>query len=190
MSFLKSFSQVMLASGIVFGALSAEARPGRDDRGQGRGGYDRGEQDRGRDRDGDFGRGGGRPGPGGPIDQGFYDQRVRRNADWIVNQIYRAVLFRDTDAQGAWHSIRIVREQGLAGLVAVARSVGNSPEYYRNIHNSRRAGEIVNNIYWQILGRQPDAEGFRSAISQVRQGRTGDLLAGMVSSPEFLQRLR
>ncbi|MBX3034705.1 MAG: DUF4214 domain-containing protein [Bdellovibrionaceae bacterium] len=187
MSFLKSFTQMMLAGGIVFGALSAEARPGRDDRGPGRGGYDRGDQDHGgRGRDGDFGR----PGPGGPIDQGFYDQRVRRNADWIVNQLYRAALFREADPQGAWHSIRVVREQGLAGLVAVARSIGNSPEYYRNIHNNRRAGEIVNNIYWQILGRQPDAEGFRSAIPQVRQGRTGDLLAGMVSSPEFLQRLR
>lgn len=203
-SFAKTLT-VILGLGLSLQSTTSLAdfgRPGLQQGGQfspdrgGPGGFDRSGPDRGgpggfdRGGQGGFDRGGPRPGPGRPFPQpppqrGQIDQN--RAAD-IVRTLYRGILFREVDPSGLQSNTWAISQGGFNAVRSSARGIVDSPEFRQNVWSRFNAGQIVNNLYNQLLGRQPDPGGFNSWVQQVEFGNIDGVVDGFVSSPEFRQR--
>jgi len=133
----------------------------------------------------DHDHGGGNPG----WNHGNYqDQIIARNATRLVGLLYQAGLFRQADQGGLIANVRALQNGGMQALSDIARSIGNSQEYYSNIERRYRPQEILRNFYIQLLGRDVDPSGSQTYLPLIFRHDAGSVLAGIVTSPEFAQR--
>ena len=163
---------------------------GRGGPGDGRGGDDRG-GGRGGPGDGRGGgdRGGGRGGPGDGRGGGRGGYQMDPNkASSIVSALYSALLFRAVDPSGMQTYSQTLEQQGADGVRNVARVIVDSQEFRESTWRRYNAGQIVTNLYQQLLGRQPDPGGFRSNLQTVQSGNIESCVESFVTSPEFRQR--
>ena len=134
------------------------------------------------------GRGGPGPGPGRPFPQPQRGQIDQNRAADIVRSLYRGLLFRDADPSGLQSNIWAISQGGFNAVRSAARGIVDSPEFRQNVWPRFNAGQIVNSLYAQLLGRQPDSGGFNFWVQQVQSGDIDGVVDGFVSSPEFRQR--
>ncbi len=100
----------------------------------------------------------------------------------FVNRMYSVVLGREADSQGEldWFK-RLVSEEAKA--VDIVSGFFNSEEYKSK---EKSNGEIVNDCYHAMLGRDADEAGYNDWVGRLNNGMSVNaILAGFVGSQEF-----
>ncbi len=100
----------------------------------------------------------------------------------FVNRMYSVVLGREADSLGEldW-STRLVSEEAKA--VDIVSGFFNSEEYKSKAKSN---GEIVNDCYHAMLGRDADEAGYNDWVGRLNNGMSVNaILAGFVGSQEF-----
>ncbi len=111
-----------------------------------------------------------------------YDQE---RSEFAVQQVYRALLGRDGDADGVRQGV----EQFMEGRSEPwIRSVASSREF-RDRSDAEDAEEILGQIYQGLLGRGMDTSGRDTYLRQIEQGKTADVVLEIMRSSEFRNRL-
>ncbi len=109
---------------------------------------------------------------------------------WITDSIvrlYSAYLLRPPDAKGFDYWLNLY-ETG-AGLEAISESFALSTEF-TNTYGSLSSGEFVNLVYRNVLGREPDAEGFAFWKGLLDSGQItyGGTMLSFSESAEYVRR--
>lgn len=113
-----------------------------------------------------------------------YDYRHSYELVWML---YNAALFRDPEPGGSDGWVDNIARHGYRGLLDDGR-IADSPEFRYDVRYNHSDYEIIDNMYWVLLGREPDWEGAHYWLNILRQGRGGDVLRGLVASDEFYYR--
>ena len=109
------------------------------------------------------------------------------HATYLVTLMYQGALFREPEPQGLNNWARMIVRDGYQGLLNAAYGIGGSTEFRTIVQRRYRTDEIIDNLYWVLLGRDPDWSGRNHWGAMLRQGRGGDTLRGIVGSQEFYQ---
>lgn len=104
----------------------------------------------------------------------------------VVANIYLGMLNRLPDEGGFQYFLGVLN----AGLpvVTIANNISGSPEYvaaYGGLSNA----DFVAKVYWQILGRAPEAVGFMFFTGELDKGRLtkGDVISNIAYQTEARQ---
>ncbi|MHA6686200.1 DUF4214 domain-containing protein [Mesorhizobium sp. A556] len=120
----------------------------------------------------------------------FDDGTLAFDADGNAGQmlrLYQAAFGREPDAEGLGYWVRH-QDAGQSSFQDVARSFMASPEFAQNYgsEGSLSNSAFINLLYENVLGREPDADGFAYWTNKLDTGQTnhGDLLAFFSDSNE------
>lgn len=109
------------------------------------------------------------------------------NAVRLVNALYHAVLYRDAEVPGMYGWVDLLEQGGYQGLLRAAEGIGDSDEFRYDVQRAHRADDILEQMYFSLLGRAVDPYGFRYWLPMLEQGRGGETLRGIVGSDEFYE---
>ena len=120
------------------------------------------------------------------VARAHHDRIDSEKAVQLVNLLYEGVLFREPDPQGLSYWTRLITTYGYDGLLRSAGAIGGSDEFVTRTLPMYGARAIIENMYWVFFYREmdPAAEGW---VTLLAQGRTREVVRGIVGSPEFRQ---
>lgn len=121
----------------------------------------------------------------------------RKTAGECAVTLYWGILFRfpgDPNQSGneAYNYARTIEQDNIPGLIRSAEEIAGSDEFRQNIAGKFAADEIVANFYWRFLGiKHPTRDAtFNRMVDQVKHGRASQAVADLVTTGEFLDRVR
>jgi hypothetical protein len=109
----------------------------------------------------------------------------RRDAEFIVDALYSAILTRDPDRESRRGAVAEVQQGNLENLL---NSMLRSPEFVA-VRNTVSPEDLLDRFYMGIFDRLADSGGVREYLGLVRSGRYTDTLLRMIRSTEFERRL-
>ena len=109
----------------------------------------------------------------------------RRDAEYIVDALYAAILARDPDRESQRGAVAEVQQGNLENLL---NSMFRSPEFVA-LRNTVSPEDLLDRFYLGLFDRQADSGGVRDYLGLVRSGRYTDTLLHMIRSTEFERRL-
>ncbi|MCX7896189.1 MAG: DUF4214 domain-containing protein [Thermoanaerobaculum sp.] len=107
----------------------------------------------------------------------------RREAEFIVTRLYRALLAREPDPEGFRSAVAEVQRNRLGSLL---EGMLHSPEF-KEKWQGHTPVSFLEQVYQGLLGRPPDSEGVRRYLREVERGRLKGVLADILRSAEFEQ---
>ena len=119
------------------------------------------------------------------------------NARHEITELYRHILGREPDVEGLKYWV--VRYNHGMSLESIKQAFYNSEEYH-NLQSGKTAGpnpnhdinyakEQITGFYRNILGREPEAEGYQYWVQRYIDGMTLEQIEGaFYASPEYQQR--
>lgn len=104
-----------------------------------------------------------------------------------IARIYSAVLARTPDNDGMHYWIKDYLVNGNNNLKNIAEAFAESKEYqYR--FGSETNEDFVEQLYLNVLGREPDAAGFEYWINEINEtGDRGGMIVSFSNSEEFIE---
>jgi hypothetical protein len=122
----------------------------------------------------------------GGLEASDEDPPVATAAEIRVTHAYNGILGREPDAGGLanWSTSL---DDGTLSLVGLCAALFDSEEFatYR-AHLDPEA--LAAELYWGILGREPDPEGLVATADAIRDGLRAERAADMLGSSEFAER--
>lgn len=119
------------------------------------------------------------------VDPGARTSYSRRDAEFIVEALYSAVLDRGSDRQSQRSAVAEVQQGNLENLL---NSMLRSQEFGASLA-AVPAEELLDRFYRGIFNRDADSGGIGEYLGLVRSGQHADTLLRMIQSTEFERRL-
>lgn len=124
------------------------------------------------------------------------ERLTRNNAEALVRMLYAAVFEREADPEGLAHFACRLREDGDLGQTL--RALLSSEEFLGNFRRRHAMGglsddssELVRQLYRGLLGREPDLDGLRHHVENLRlYGELDSVLRNFIGSDEFARQFR
>lgn len=110
----------------------------------------------------------------------------RAEAEFVVAALYLAILNREPDPIGFGPATNLVQSGGLESQV---EGMLRSSEF-REVSAEWSAGQLLEQFYLGILGREGDSAGVRLYQGEMRRGQYASVLLKLIRSPEFERRLQ
>ncbi len=109
-----------------------------------------------------------------------------REAEYVGQRIYLALLGREADADGLRGTALEIQRGNLEKRVL---DMMQSSEY-RSKNYQVTPNQMLERIYQAALGRKPDADGVRTFVPLLQRGQTATVVRELMTSDEFEQKLR
>ena len=109
----------------------------------------------------------------------------RRNAEFIVDALYAAILGRDPDQGSRRSAVAEVQQGNIENLI---NSMLRSQEF-AGLRGEFSSERLLDRFYMGIFEREADSGGVREYLGLVRSGQYTDTLLRMIRSTEFERRL-
>lgn len=92
----------------------------------------------------------------------------------------------------AFAAARSIENDNMVGYVQNAEQMAKSDEFKQKIMTKMSAEELVDNFYWRFLGvaKAPRDAHFNTWVNWVKQGKAHLVVADIVSSKEYAERIR
>ena len=109
----------------------------------------------------------------------------RRDAEFIVDALYSAILARDPDQGSQCSAVAEVQQGNIENLL---NSILRSQEFAA-LRGEVSPEGLLDRLYMGIFDREADSGGVREYLGLIRSGRYTDTLLRMIRSTEFERRL-
>ena len=106
---------------------------------------------------------------------------TRRQAEEVVERLYRAILQRGVDRGSRAAAVADVQAGNLASLVS---SLTSSREF-TEIRSRSQPADLLEAFYTGILERTPDSAGSREYLREISRGRHAEAIMNLIQSGEF-----
>ena len=106
---------------------------------------------------------------------------TRRQAEEVVERLYRAILQRGVDRGSRAAAVADVQAGNLAGQVS---SLTISREF-NEIRSRSQPADLLEAFYAGILERTPDSAGSREYLREISRGRHAEAIMNLIQSGEF-----
>ena len=106
---------------------------------------------------------------------------TRRQAEEVVERLYRAILQRGVDRGSRAAAVADVQAGNLTGQVS---SLTSSREF-TEIRSRSQPADLLEAFYAGILERTPDSAGASDYLREVSRGRHAEAIMNLIQSGEF-----